>query len=95
MRRALIPSGRDFIVSEPKTVKGRRVMALDQGTVEILKSQAARQLEEQRERDDAWRASVALKERISTAMDRGMGSGTWRCLPAAPVSVSRVWPAAS
>ena len=51
-------------------------MALDQGTVEILKSQAARQLEEQRERDDAWRASVALKERISTAMDRGMGSCT-------------------
>ena len=29
VRRALIPSGREVIVSEPKTVKGRRVIALD------------------------------------------------------------------
>jgi integrase len=41
------------IVSEPKTVKGRRVIALDPGTVEVLKTQAARQLEEQTESDDA------------------------------------------
>jgi len=54
VRRALIPSGRDVIVSEPETAKGRRVIALDPGTVEILKTQAARQLEEQRERDEAW-----------------------------------------
>ena len=39
VRRALIPSGREVIVSEPKTVKGRRVIALDPGTVEVLKGQ--------------------------------------------------------
>src|SRR5450759_2739807 len=33
VRRALIPSGREVIVSEPKTVKGRRVIALDPETV--------------------------------------------------------------
>jgi len=33
VRRALIPSGRDVVVSEPKTVKGRRVIALDPETV--------------------------------------------------------------
>jgi integrase len=54
VRRALIPSGREVVVSEPKTVKGRRVIALDQGTVEVLKAQAAGQLEEQREWDEAW-----------------------------------------
>ena len=42
------------IVSEPKTVKGRRVIALDPATVEVLKAQAARQLEEQSEWDEAW-----------------------------------------
>jgi integrase len=54
VRRALIPSGREVIVSEPKTIKGRRVIALDPGTVEVLKAQAARQLDEQKEWDDAW-----------------------------------------
>jgi len=54
VRRALIPSGREVIVSEPKAVKGRRVSALDPGTVEVLKAQAARQLDEQRDWDDAW-----------------------------------------
>jgi predicted RNA-binding Zn-ribbon protein involved in translation (DUF1610 family) len=54
VRRALIPSGREVIVSEPKTVKGRRVIAIDPGTVEVLKAQAARQLDEQKEWEDAW-----------------------------------------
>ena len=54
VRRALIPSGREVIVSEPKTIKGRRVIALDPGTVEVLKAQAARQLDEQQEWDEAW-----------------------------------------
>jgi len=53
-RRALIPDGRDVVVSEPKTVKGRRVIAIDPGTVEVLKAQAARQLEEQGKWDEAW-----------------------------------------
>jgi len=54
VRRALIPSGREVIVSEPKTIKGRRVIAIDPGTVEVLKAQAARQLDEQKDWDEAW-----------------------------------------
>jgi integrase len=46
VRRALIPIKGDVVVSEPKTAKGRRVIALDPGTVQVLKGQAARQLEE-------------------------------------------------
>jgi integrase len=54
VRRALIPTNREVVVSEPKTVKGRRVIALDPGTVEVLKAQAARQLDEQQQWDGAW-----------------------------------------
>ena len=54
VRRALVPNDREVFVSEPKTVKGRRVIAIDQGTVEVLKGQAARQLEEQGKWDEAW-----------------------------------------
>jgi integrase len=54
VRRALIPTNREVVVSEPKTAKGRRVIAIDPTTVEVLKTQAARQLEEQKEWDDAW-----------------------------------------
>ena len=54
VRRALIPSGREVIVSEPKTAKGRRVIALDPATVEVLKAQAQRQLDEQGEWKDSW-----------------------------------------
>ena len=53
VRRALIPNGKTVVVSEPKTARGRRVVALDPGTVEVLKAQAARQLAEQREWDGA------------------------------------------
>lgn len=54
VRRALIPNGRDVVVSEPKTIKGRRLIALDPGTVEVSEARAARQLEEQGKRDEAW-----------------------------------------
>ena len=54
VRRALIPCSREVIVSEPKTIKGRRVIAIDPGTIEVLKGQAARQLDEQKEWDEAW-----------------------------------------
>jgi integrase len=54
VRRALVPTNREVVVSEPKTVKGRRVIALDPGTVEVLKTQAARQLDEQQQWDGAW-----------------------------------------
>jgi hypothetical protein len=54
VRRALVPTNREVVVSEPKTAKGRRVIAIDPGTIEVLKRQAARQLEEQAQWDDAW-----------------------------------------
>lgn len=47
VRRALIPCGREVVLSEPKTARGRRSIALDAETVEVLKRQAAQQLEEQ------------------------------------------------
>ena len=54
VRRALIPSGRDVVVSEPKTARGRRSIALDPETVAVLKAQAARQLAEQSDWEDGW-----------------------------------------
>ena len=45
-----MPSGREVVVSEPKTARGRRVVALDPETVAVLKGQAARQLQEQQRR---------------------------------------------
>ncbi len=54
VRRALVPTNREVVVSEPKTVKGRRVIALDPGTVEVLKAQAARPLEEQNDWNEMW-----------------------------------------
>jgi integrase len=53
VRRALVPVNRDVVISEPKTAKGRRVIALDPVTVEVLKAQAARQLDEQKQWDEA------------------------------------------
>jgi integrase len=54
VRQALIPSGREVVVSEPKTARGRRSVALDPETIEVLKAQAARQLEDQDEWGDGW-----------------------------------------
>jgi integrase len=54
IRRALIPFGREVVVSEPKTAKGRRVIAIDPGTVEVLKAQAARQLHDQEQWGEGW-----------------------------------------
>ena len=60
VRRSLIPLGGVVIVSEPKTARGRRSIALDSETVEVLKAQASRQLEEQRHRGEGWRDSGYL-----------------------------------
>ena len=54
VRRALIPSGRSVVVSEPKTARGRRSIALDAETVAVLKAQAARQLEQQAAWQEGW-----------------------------------------
>ena len=54
VRRALIPHGSGVIVSEPKTAKGRRSIALDPGTIDVLKAQAQRQLDDQAENGEVW-----------------------------------------
>jgi integrase len=54
VRRALIPCRGEVVVSEPKTARGRRSVALDPETVEVLKAQAARQLDEQHQWDELW-----------------------------------------
>jgi len=79
VRRALIPSGRKVIVSEPKTIKGRRVIAIDPGTVEVLKAQAARQLDEQREWDEAWvETGLVFTHESGEALDPESVSRYWR-----------------
>jgi len=79
VRRALIPSGREVIVSEPKTIKGRRVIALDPGTVEVLKAQAARQLEEQKDWDEAWvETGLVFTLENGAALDPESVSRYWR-----------------
>ncbi len=54
MRRALIPNGAVVVVSEPKTARGRRSVALDPETVKVLKRQAGQQLADQVEKGDKW-----------------------------------------
>src|SRR5665647_2563013 len=81
VRRALIPINREVVVSEPKTAKGRRVVALDPSTIEVLKAQAARQLNEQDEWDEAW---------IDTGLVFTQENGG----PLDPESISRYWPQA-
>jgi integrase len=65
VRRALIPNGKTVVLSEPKTARGRTVVALDPGTVDVLKAQAAKQLEEQRE----WNDSASDSSYIFTKED--------------------------
>ncbi|HEY5473623.1 MAG TPA: tyrosine-type recombinase/integrase, partial [Candidatus Limnocylindrales bacterium] len=68
--RALIPINREVVVSEPKTAKGRRVIALDPGTVEVVKAQAARQLDDQTQADDAWvETGLVFTAENGTALD--------------------------
>jgi integrase len=50
----LTPPGSGVITSEPKTAKGRRLLALDPGSVAALKAQAALQLDDQEEWGEAW-----------------------------------------
>ena len=65
-------------MSEPKTAKGRRVVALDPVTVEVLKAQAARQLDERKELDEGW-------------TDSGLVFTTENGIAVDPESVSRYW----
>jgi integrase len=79
VRRALIPINREVVVSEPKTVKGRRVIALDPGTIEVLKAQAARQLEEQDDWDNGWvESGLVFTAENGAALDPESISRYWR-----------------
>jgi integrase len=55
--RSLVPLGAQVHLSEPKTQRGRRTIALDPVTLTALKAHAARQAQEQAEWDAAWTAS--------------------------------------
>jgi integrase len=62
-----------------KTTKGRRVIALDPGTVEVLKTQAARQLDEQNDWDDAWiETGLVFTKENGAALDPESVSRYWR-----------------
>jgi integrase len=79
VRRALIPINREVIVSEPKTVKGRRVVALDPATIEVLKAQSARQLSEQDDWDEGWTDSgLVFTAENGAALDPESVSRYWR-----------------
>jgi site-specific recombinase XerD/predicted RNA-binding Zn-ribbon protein involved in translation (DUF1610 family) len=80
VRRVLIPTSREVVVSEPKTAKGRRVVALDPATVAVLKRQAARQLVEQASCDEWSETGLVFTQANGAALD--------------PESVSRYWRAA-
>jgi integrase len=79
VRRALIPINREVVVSEPKTTKGKRVIALDPATIEVLKAQAARQLAEQNEWDELWVDSgLVFTAENGEALDPESVSRWWR-----------------
>ena len=79
VRRALVPIKGDVVVSEPKTAKGRRVVALDPGTIEVLKAQAARQLDEQTEWKEAWvESGLVFTLESGGALDPESVSRYWR-----------------
>jgi integrase/predicted RNA-binding Zn-ribbon protein involved in translation (DUF1610 family) len=54
IRRAWIPVNGIPQMSEPKTRRGRRTIALDPTTLEALKAHAARQADEQSDWEEAW-----------------------------------------
>ena len=79
VRRALVPINREVVISEPKTAKGRRVIALDPATVEVLKTQAARQLHEQHEWDEEWvDTGLVFTAENGQALDPESVSRYWR-----------------
>jgi integrase len=54
IKRALVPVGGKLRETEPKTKRGRRLIALDAQTVAVLKKQASSQLAEQQALGDNW-----------------------------------------
>ena len=77
VRRALIPAAERSLFSEPKTARGRRVVALDPQTVEVLKGQAARQLDEQAADRELGRHGAGLHERGRQALHPGSSAASF------------------
>ena len=70
IRRALVPLGGKVQVSEPKTARGRRRIALDPLTIEALKAHAARQADEQSAlRELESRAATSSRPRSGQPLD--------------------------
>ncbi len=79
VRRALVPIKGEVVVSEPKTAKGRRVVALDPATIEVLKTQAARQLDEQTAWKKGWvETGLVFTTENGSALDPEAVSRYWR-----------------
>jgi len=92
IRRSLVPVNGEVKVSEPKTARGRRTIALDPETLAALRAHAARQADEQSEWDKAWTDSGYIftredgqplhPERISALFRRLVKAA---CLPTIPL----------
>jgi integrase len=92
IRQALVPVAGRVIVSEPKTARGRRTIALDPATLEVLKDHAARQADERASAEEAWTESGYVfvqpdgqplhPERISALFRRQVKAA---CLPTIPL----------
>ena len=90
MRRALVPLGGKVQVSEPKTARGRRRIALDPLTIETLKDHAARQADEQ-SACQAWKETGYIfttedgqpldPHRVSKAFERHLRSAALPRIP--------------
>ena len=90
IRRALVPLGGKVQVSEPKTARGRRRIALDPLTIEALKDHAARQADEQT-RCESWSESGYIftteegqpldPHRISKAFERHLRAAALPRIP--------------
>jgi integrase len=76
VRHTRLPLGHTIIDGEPKTAKGRRQIALDEGTVVALRRQAQQQLDDHDEWGEAW---VALGMRPSQSRSTPTRTPSGRC----------------
>jgi integrase len=91
IRRALVPVNGEVHVSEPKTKRGRRLIAFDSTTMALLKEQAAQQIREQETWGEGWLDSGYVftlesgahlhPERISALFQRLVRSAALKPIP--------------
>ena len=78
VRRSLVPEGKTVAVHEPKTARGRRQIALDPETVEVLKAQAARQAVERSASDDWQEGNLVFTDANGNALHPWLVSRLFR-----------------